>query len=82
SSGLAKAENGDYAEFSGSWRAVLSVAPPPAEALAELVALAQDCNLPTEFVGAVQGQRIRARDAQGRFIADDPATPDVDEAWV
>ena len=22
----------------------------------------------------------RARDAEGRFIADDPATPDVDEA--
>ena len=25
---------------------------------------------------------VRARDAEGRFIADDPATPDVDEAWV
>lgn len=25
---------------------------------------------------------VRARDADGRFIADDPATPDVDEAWV
>lgn len=25
---------------------------------------------------------VRARDEQGRFIADDPATPDVDEAWV
>ena len=24
----------------------------------------------------------RARDEQGRFIADDPSTPDVDEAWV
>jgi hypothetical protein len=24
----------------------------------------------------------RARDDQGRFIEDDPATPDVDEAWV
>lgn len=24
----------------------------------------------------------RARDSEGRFIADDPATPDVDEAWV
>ena len=27
-------------------------------------------------------ERVRARDAQGQFIADDPATPDVDEAWV
>jgi len=24
----------------------------------------------------------RARDASGQFIPDDPATPDVDEAWV
>jgi hypothetical protein len=24
----------------------------------------------------------RARDDQGRFIEDDPSTPDVDEAWV
>jgi hypothetical protein len=82
SSGLAKAEAGDYQEFSGSWRAVLAVAPPPADALAELVALAGDCNLPSEFVGAVAGQRVRARDSQGRFLPDDPATPDVDEAWV
>lgn len=25
---------------------------------------------------------IRARDDSGRFIADDPATPDVNEAWT
>lgn len=25
---------------------------------------------------------VRARDEQGRFIGDDPSTPDVDEAWV
>lgn len=25
---------------------------------------------------------IRSRDEQGRFIADDPSTPDVNEAWV
>jgi hypothetical protein len=25
---------------------------------------------------------VRARDDQGRFIEDDPSTPDVDEAWV
>jgi hypothetical protein len=24
----------------------------------------------------------RARDDQGRFIEDDPTTPDIDEAWV
>lgn len=25
---------------------------------------------------------VRARNADGTFIADDPATPDVNEAWV
>ena len=25
---------------------------------------------------------VRARDAEGRFLPDDPSTPDVDEAWV
>ena len=25
---------------------------------------------------------VRARDADGHFIADDPSTPDVNEAWV
>lgn len=27
-------------------------------------------------------ERVRARNADGTFMADDPATPDVDEAWV
>ena len=26
--------------------------------------------------------RVRTRDTNGQFIPDDPATPDVDEAWV
>lgn len=25
---------------------------------------------------------VRARDEQGRYVGDDPATPDVNEAWV
>lgn len=25
---------------------------------------------------------VRARDEEGKFLGDDPATPDVDEAWV
>jgi hypothetical protein len=25
---------------------------------------------------------VRARNADGTYIADDPSTPDVDEAWV
>ena len=25
---------------------------------------------------------VRARNADGTFIADDPSTPDIDEAWI
>lgn len=25
---------------------------------------------------------VRARDERGQFVADDPRTPDVNEAWV
>jgi hypothetical protein len=31
---------------------------------------------------AGSGAPIRARDEQGRFLPDDPATPDVNEAWA
>lgn len=27
-------------------------------------------------------EMVRARDEDGQFIADDPSTPDVNEAWV
>jgi hypothetical protein len=27
-------------------------------------------------------EMVRARDKDGQFIADDPSTPDVNEAWV
>ena len=27
-------------------------------------------------------EMVRARDKEGQFIADDPTTPDVNEAWV
>ena len=30
----------------------------------------------------VEESTERARDAEGRFIPDDPATPDVNEDWV
>jgi len=29
-----------------------------------------------------QEEVVRARDEKGHFIPDDPATPDVNEAWV
>lgn len=30
----------------------------------------------------VTKERVRAREADGTFQADDPATPEVNEAWV
>ena len=30
---------------------------------------------------AEEGEAVRARDDKGHYIADDPSTPDVNEAW-
>jgi|TARA_R100001510_G_C7622346_1_gene182939 hypothetical protein len=27
-------------------------------------------------------EKVRAKDCKGRFVADDPSTPDVNEAWT
>jgi len=44
-------------------------------------------NLPSDWTYPPKLEEIeeapkRARDAEGKFIADDPTTPDVDEAWT
>jgi hypothetical protein len=78
---LMRAEQGATADFAGCWRAVVAAADPAPEVIEELVAAAQAANLPAEFVGALQPSTERARDEQGRFVADDPATPE-NEAWV
>jgi len=28
------------------------------------------------------GEKVRTKDCKGRFVADDPTTPDVNEAWT
>jgi hypothetical protein len=81
SSSLAEAEQGATTDFAGCWRAVIAAANPAPQVIEELVAAAEAANLPAEFVGALEPNRERARDEQGRFIADDPATPE-NEAWV
>jgi hypothetical protein len=82
---LEKATSGQPAEFAACWAVVVAAGAADPEALAALTAAAQDCHLPAEFVAALdpapEPGLIRARDEQGRFIADDPATPQ-DEAWV
>lgn len=80
---LAMAERGQPDEFAVVWGAIVqATAVPPAE-LVGLAALAEACNLPEAFVEAINppAGMVRARDAAGRFIPDDPATPE-DEAWV
>ena len=60
------------------------IAPIPAEAFLDGVGgtPAEDLT-PLPEIEVVDVAMIkRARDAQGQFIADDPATPDADEAWV
>lgn len=33
-------------------------------------------------MASVETVQIRARNELGQFIADDPSTPDINEAWV
>lgn len=80
---LAMAERGQPDEFAVVWGAIIqATAVAPAE-LVGLAALAEACNLPAGFVEAINppAGMVRARDELGRFIPDDPATPE-DEAWV
>lgn len=81
SAGLQKASDGKPDLFLRLWGHL--AAGIPAEVLAAVVALAEACNLPAGFVEAINppAGMARARDAAGRFIPDDPATPE-DEAWV
>ena len=39
-------------------------------------------SMPPDEEEVVEEVLVRARDEKGAFIADDPATPDVNEAWV
>jgi hypothetical protein len=55
------------------------------ELLGGIAAMAAEHHLPAAFIAGLAPaapERERARDADGQFIADDPSTPDVDEAWV
>jgi hypothetical protein len=51
---LQKAEGGNPAEFATCWGLVVAASGASPEALAALVAAAEDCHLPAEFVAALQ----------------------------
>ncbi len=82
--GLNEAGKGDPRLFSGLWQRVMAAGAITPELLADIAGLAVQHHLPAPFIAGLAPaapERERARDEQGRFIEDDPATPDVDEAW-
>ena len=78
---LLKAEGNGSGDFAAAWGAIIADCGIPSELIEEFVQAAENCRLPNEFVAALNPAPQRARDEQGRFIADDPSTPE-DEAWV
>jgi hypothetical protein len=79
---LNEAGKGDPRLFTGIWQRILATGAISPELLGAIAALAAEHHLPAPFIAGLAPERERARDADGQFIADDPATPDVDEAWV
>ena len=47
----------------------------------EIAAGKKDWRIEAGYLELESSFKKRARDDNGHFIADDPATPDVDEAW-
>lgn len=47
------------------------------EQISEIQSLIEKYNIPLQ----TEHKKVRARNSDGTFIADDPSTPDVDEAW-
>ena len=78
---LLKAEGNGAGDFAAVWGSIVADCGVPSELIEEFVQAAENCRLPSEFVAALNPAQRRARDEQGRFIADDPTTPE-NEAWV
>lgn len=78
---LLKAETNGADDFQAAWSAILAAVTVPSSVIEAFQDAATSCNLPAEFVQALSPGRVRARDADGRFVADDPTTPE-NEAWV
>ena len=81
--GLQNASEGDSRVFLNSWNSAYAMGLMPAELIITVQEIATDYELPEEFVEALADyQMVRARNEDGTFKSDDPATPDVDEAWI
>lgn len=79
---LLKAEAGVPADFQAAWATIVKVVAVPSSVIESFQDVAKSCNLPSDFVQALAPGRVRARNTDGTFRADDPSTPDVDEAWA
>jgi hypothetical protein len=79
---LNEAGKGDHRLFTGLWQRIMATGAITPELLGGIATMAAEHHLPATFIAELAPERERARDADGQFIADDPATPDVDEAWV
>jgi hypothetical protein len=55
--------------------------PPEPEPMKAAVAPPPEPEVEAEAEAEVEAERKRARDDDGHFVADDPETPEVDEAW-
>lgn len=73
--------SGVYGDFRACWITLREVGGISDVLRDQVAALATSCNLPAEVL-AIIGAKLRARNPDGTYRADDPATPDVDEAWV
>jgi hypothetical protein len=81
--GLQNASEGDSRVFLNSWNTAYVLELLTTELIISVQEIAAEYELPEAFIEALAAyQMVRARNEDGTFIADDPATPDVDEAWV
>lgn len=80
--GLNEAGHGNLLLFTRVWQQLLAAGAITPELLATVAALAAQYNLPAQFIAGLAPtapEPVRARDEHGRFIEDDPSTPDINE---
>jgi hypothetical protein len=81
--GLQNASEGDSRVFLNSWHAAIAMTLITEELIITVQDIAAQYDLPETFVEALAAYpKVRARNADGTYKGDDPATPDVSEAWV
>lgn len=81
--GLQNASEGDSRVFLNSWNTAYVLELLTTELIITVQEIAAEYELPEAFIEALAAyQMVRARNEDGTFKPDDPATPDVNEAWI